>query len=85
MNYTQNDKIMSINVGAIVVGVDIAKAVHYARAFDYRGIELAKVFHFENTREGLGAFKKWWMPWQKRKVKAAVLLEWSLQPTIGLI
>lgn len=43
----------------MVVGVDIAKAIHYARAFDYRGIELAKLFKFENSREGLEAFKAW--------------------------
>ena len=59
MNYTQNEKIMSITQRTLVVGVDIAKKIHYARAFDYRGIELAKVFRFENTREGLEAFREW--------------------------
>jgi transposase len=59
MNYTQNEKIMSITEKTLVVGIDIAKTIHYARAFDYRGIELAKVFRFENTREGLESFKNW--------------------------
>ena len=59
MNYTQNEKIMSITERTLVVGVDIAKSIHYARAFDYRGIELGNVFKFENTREGLEAFKEW--------------------------
>lgn len=59
MNYTQNEKIMSITEKTLIVGIDIAKATHYARAFDYRGIELAKVFRFENTREGLESFKEW--------------------------
>jgi transposase len=59
MNYTQNEKIMSITERTLVVGVDIAKTIHYARAFDYRGIELAKVFKFENSREGLESFKEW--------------------------
>lgn len=59
MNYTQNEKIMSISEKTLVVGVDIAKSIHYARAFDYRGIELAKVYKFENNREGLESFKNW--------------------------
>ena len=59
MNYTQNEKIMSITESTLVVGVDIAKSVHYARAFDYRGIELGNIFKFENTREGLETFKEW--------------------------
>ena len=59
MNYTQNEKIMSITERTLVVGVDIAKTIHYARAFDYRGIELAKVFKFENSKEGLESFKEW--------------------------
>ena len=40
MNYTQNEKIMSITEKTLIIGIDIAKEVQYARAFDYRGIEL---------------------------------------------
>jgi len=58
MNYTQNEKIMSITERTLVVRADIAKSIHYARAFNYRGIELGKVFKFENTREGLETFKE---------------------------
>ena len=43
MNYTQNEKIMSITERTLVIGIDIAKQFQYARAFDYRGIELSKV------------------------------------------
>ncbi|MFT5872996.1 MAG: hypothetical protein ACI8WT_001937, partial [Clostridium sp.] len=32
MNYTQNDKIMSITESTLVIGIDIAKQVQYARA-----------------------------------------------------
>ncbi|MGI6189267.1 MAG: hypothetical protein GX041_08900 [Clostridiales bacterium] len=46
MNYTQNEKIMPITEKALAAGIDIVKAVHYARPFDYRGIELAKVLKF---------------------------------------
>ena len=31
MNYTQNEKIMPITEKALAAGIDIVKAVHYAR------------------------------------------------------
>lgn len=43
MNCTQNEKISQIKIETLVVGIDIWKETHYARAFDYRGIELAKL------------------------------------------
>jgi transposase len=33
----------------LVVGIDVAKETHYARAFDNRGIELSKLLRFSNT------------------------------------
>jgi hypothetical protein len=36
MNSTQNDKLMQIKPETLVVGVDVGKNTHYARAFDYR-------------------------------------------------
>ncbi|HZJ82769.1 MAG TPA: IS110 family transposase [Clostridia bacterium] len=79
MNYTQNEKIMSITEKTLVVGVDIAKEIHYARAFDYRGIELAKVFRFENTREGLEAFKEWLASLAKEEDKSSSVV--GMEPT----
>ncbi|NLI61171.1 MAG: IS110 family transposase [Clostridiales bacterium] len=79
MNYTQNEKIMSITERTLVVGVDIAKSIHYARAFDYRGIELAKVFRFENTREGLELFKEWISILEKENSKSSSIV--GMEPT----
>jgi transposase len=79
MNYTQNEKIMSITEKTLVVGVDIAKTPHYARAFDYRGIELAKVFKFENTREGLESFKEWIDSLVKENGKSSSIV--GMEPT----
>ena len=59
MNYIQNEKIMSITESTLVIGIDIAKRFQYARAFDYRGIELSKVKSFENTAEGFKTFHEW--------------------------
>ena len=59
MNYTQNEKIMSITEKTLVIGIDIGKEVQFARAFDYRGIELSKIQSFENTLEGFKRFEEW--------------------------
>ena len=59
MNYKQNARIMQVTEKTLVVGVDIAKEKHYARAFNYRGIELSKVISFSNRTEGFDSFKDW--------------------------
>lgn len=40
MNFTQNEKISQVSEETLVIGIDIASETHYARAFDWRGIEL---------------------------------------------
>ena len=52
MNYKQNEKINQVKESTLVVGIDIGSTTQYARAFDWRGIELGKVFPFSNSREG---------------------------------
>ena len=42
-----------------MIGVDIAKKKHYARAFDFRGMELDKVIKFKATSGGFESFIKW--------------------------
>ena len=43
MNYnTQNAKIEAITEKTLVLGIDVGSETHYARAFDYRGIEYSK-------------------------------------------
>ncbi len=59
MKYKQNFKIMQITDKTLVIGVDIAKKVHFARAFDWRGIEVAKTFNFKATSTGFSEFKEW--------------------------
>lgn len=79
MNYTQNEKIMSINERTLVIGIDIAKSVQYARAFDYRGIELGKVKSFENTAEGFKIFEDWMRLLANQKQKNNIVV--GLEPT----
>ena len=40
MSTTQNEKIRQVTETTMVIGVDIASEVHWARAFDWRGLEL---------------------------------------------
>ncbi len=59
MNYKQNEKIIQVTEKTLVVGVDIAKELHYARAFNFRRIELDKVISFRNDLNGFKNFKGW--------------------------
>lgn len=59
MNYNQNKKIAQITSETLIIGVDIAKFKHVARAQDYRGIEFGSPCYFENTKEGFQYFLDW--------------------------
>ena len=57
--YTQNDKIEQVTEKTLVVGVDIGSTKQYARAFDYRGRELDRVYAFMDCRSGYELFLDW--------------------------
>ena len=61
MNYnTQNKKIAAITERTLVVGIDVGSEAHFARAFDWRGIEFSKKpFEFSNTEAGFKSFQAW--------------------------
>lgn len=59
MNYNQNNKIMQLNEETLIVGIDIAKEKHVARAQDFRGIELGKTLTFKNSNLGFNSLLKW--------------------------
>jgi transposase len=59
MNYNQNKKIAQITSQTLIIGVDIAKFKHVARAQDYRGIEFGTPCFFENTKDDFSAFIDW--------------------------
>ena len=59
MKYTQNDRISQLTETTLIVGVDIASQIHYARAFDFRGIEHGKVVKFTNDLEGFMKLHLW--------------------------
>lgn len=55
MKRTQNEKILQIKNNTLVVRINIAKRIHFARTFDNRGIELGKLLKFENSAQGFAA------------------------------
>lgn len=59
MKYSQNEKILQVTEETLIVGVDIASETHYARAFNYRGVEIGKLLKFNNDADGFGQFANW--------------------------
>ena len=72
MNCTQNEKISQVTEETLVVGIDIASETQYARAFDWRGIELwaesnsikrksnvKTALAFSNDADGFEKFGSW--------------------------
>jgi transposase len=80
MNYTQNKKIEQVTEKALVVGVDIGSEFNFARAFDWRGIELTrKVFKFSNTLGGYIEYQRWIDTVLEKTTKELVLV--GCEPT----
>lgn len=79
MKYKQNFKIMQITDKTLVIGVDIAKKVHYARAFDWRGIEVDKTINFKANSTGFLQFKEWVREVAKKTGKENIVV--GFEPT----
>ena len=47
-----NQRLEEITVNTLIVGVDIAKTMQWARFVDYRGVEIGKAVYFSNDRKG---------------------------------
>lgn len=83
MNYKQKDKknqrIQDITEQTLIVGADIAKKTHYARAVDFRGIELGNRCVFENERKGLLILVTWMKELKRVHRKSEILF--GIEPT----
>lgn len=79
MNNKQKQRIMQVSETTLIVGADIAKANHVARAQDYRGIELGKRLLFQNTLAGFVGLSNWVQTLQVEHNKKDVIL--GLEPT----
>lgn len=79
MKYNQNDKILQITATTLIIGVDVASEIHYARAFDYRGVELGITLKFYNDDAGFRKFHAWVAEAQNRQKKDKVIV--GMEPT----
>lgn len=79
MNCKQNQKINQVEETSLVVGIDIGSTNHYARAFDWRGIELARIFRFSNSGEGFGRLSHWMQGICERNGKSKIIV--GIEPT----
>ena len=77
---TQNKKIEAITEKTLVIGIDVGSETHYARAFDYRGIEFSKkLFKFSNNEAGFEMFKAWILDIKEKHEKDKVVP--GMEPT----
>ena len=79
MNCKQNQRINQVKESTLVVGIDIGSTTHYARAFDWRGIELGKTYKFSNSQEGFQSLKDWMQYLQKKSDKSDAIV--GIEPT----
>jgi transposase len=79
MKQKQNQRITRITEGTLVIGADIAKKIHVARAVDFRGIELGKDCVFHNDREGLTKLAAWMKGLQEAHQKTDIVF--GIEPT----
>ena len=79
MQYNQNEKILQITDETLIIGVDVASETHFARAFDYRGIELGKLIKITNDAQGFLIFKVWLNELKQNHDKNTVMI--GMEPT----
>jgi transposase len=79
MNYTQNHKLSQITISTLIVGIDVAKDKHVARAQDDRGFEFGKRLVFENRIHGFETLLDWTMKHMNANHKSHVIF--GVEPT----
>lgn len=79
MNYNQNHKLTQITPSTLIVGIDIAKDKHVARAQDDRGFEFGKRMIFDNRMHGFEQLLNWVSKLQKENNKHELII--GAEPT----
>lgn len=75
----QIQRITQITDSTLVVGADIVKKIHVARAVDFRGIELGKDCTFHNDASGLTKLATWMK--ELKEVHAKTEIVFGIEPT----
>ena len=79
MKYKQNDKILQLTEKTLIIGVDIAKHKHVARAQDFRGIQFGKALTFGNFQDGFISLINWITSLQNKHDKQDLII--GMEPT----
>lgn len=79
MNFKQNHKINQVTEQTLVIGMDIAKRLHYACMVDERGLLLKKSFPVPQSRQGFEAFYERILDAMKQFGKTEVII--GMEPT----
>lgn len=79
MNYNQNKRLNQLDENILIIGVDISKKFHVARAQDFRGVEFRKGIKFDNSRQGFIEFEEWINSLLSENRKTKVLV--GMEPT----
>lgn len=79
MKYKQNEKILQLTEETLIIGIDIAKHKHVARAQDFRGIQFGKPLTFENSFEGYTSLLNWVDALKTKQAKTNVVF--GMEPT----
>ncbi|MBD1383631.1 IS110 family RNA-guided transposase [Metabacillus arenae] len=79
MKYKQNEKILQLTEATLIVGIDIAKYKHVARAQDFRGIQFGKPLTFENSFTGFTSLMTWVESLKMKQGKTEVVF--GMEPT----
>lgn len=79
MNYNQLEKLNQLTDKTLIVGVDVSKYFHVARAQDFRGIEFGKTIKFNNDINGILDFELWFKELMEKHQKNEIFI--GMEPT----
>lgn len=79
MNYNQNKRLNQLDEKILIIGIDVSKKFHVARAQDFRGVEFKRGIKFDNNREGFSEFEEWKDSLQSENSKTKVIV--GMEPT----
>ncbi len=79
MNYKQNERLNQLTNETLIIGVDIAKEFHVARAQDIRGMEFGKSIKFNNSLSGYLEFESWIKEIKFAENKRSIII--GMEPT----
>lgn len=79
MNYNKTEKLNQITEKILIVGIDVSKNFHVARAQDFRGVEFGKAINFNNNYIGFSDLGSWIGELMSENNKETLII--GLEPT----